>query len=123
MSNRPLSITIIGWLFIVVGAIGLVGSAMQLIDAGASGAIDDLKKHGIVWLSRIAAVIAGVFVLYGHNWARWLIVVWMGLHIVLSALHSPLQLLMHLLVFAPVLYFLFYPPAANYFRPSSPERL
>jgi hypothetical protein len=62
-----------------------------------------------------------VFMLYGFNWARWLLVVWIGFHIILSALHSPLQLLVHSLLFAVVLYFLFRPQASAYFRDTSTE--
>ncbi len=54
--------------------------------------------------------------LRASNWARWLLVIWMGYHIVLSVLHSPLQLFVHSLLFAVVLYFLFRRSASVYFR-------
>jgi len=70
---------------------------------------------------RIASIVAGVFMLYGRNWARWLLVAWMAFHIVLSALHSALQLLMHAVIFSVILYFLFRRPASAYFRAASPR--
>jgi hypothetical protein len=66
-------------------------------------------------------VLGALFMLYGFNWARWLLVVWMAFHLVIGALHSPFQLLTHTLIFAVVLYFLFRPPASAYFRGTRAE--
>ena len=46
----------------------------------------------MVHLSRSAQIVAGVFMLYGHNWARWLLVVWLAFHVIVGALHSPFPL-------------------------------
>lgn len=69
----------------------------------------------MVHLVRLASVVAGVFMLRGHNWARWLLVAWMAFHIVLSALHSALQLLIHVAIFSVILFFIFRRPASAYF--------
>ena len=60
-------------------------------------------------------IIAGVFMLKGHNWARWLLVLWIAFHIIISALHSALYLLMHVLIFSAILYFVFRREASAYF--------
>ena len=73
----------------------------------------------MVHLSRLAAVVAGVFMLYGRNWARWLLVIWIIFHIVLSALHSIFQLLLHALIFTVILYFLFRRESSAYFSSHS----
>jgi hypothetical protein len=114
--KRPRSITIISWLFIVLGSIGFLSSLLPYIDATSAQRLTEFKVHWIVYVARIAAVVSGVFMLYGFNWARWLLVVWMGFHIVLSILHSPLQLLMHSVIFAVLLYFLFRRQSSAYFR-------
>ena len=62
------------------------------------------------------ALLCGMFMLYGFNWARWLLVIWLGYHVILSALHSLFELSVHSLLFTVVLYFLFRPPASTYFR-------
>ena len=72
----------------------------------------------MVHLSRAVGIVAGVFMLRGRNWARWLLVLWIAFHIVVSALHSMLQLLMHVVIFSIVLYFLFRRPASTYFNQS-----
>jgi hypothetical protein len=76
----------------------------------------DLVSHWYVHLSRILQIVAGVFMLYGRNWARWLLVVWIAFHIVVSALHSPLFLLMHVAIFSVILFFVFRRQASAFFN-------
>ena len=70
----------------------------------------------MIHVVRILALLCGVFMLSGFNWARWLLVVWLGYHVILGALHSLFELSVHSLLFAVILYFLFRPPASTYFR-------
>ena len=116
MKQRPLSITIISWLFIVFGAIALVAGLWPLIHLNGAQLLADLEKHWMVYLSRSAQIIAGVFMLYGQNWARWLLVVWLTFHVVIGALHSPVHFITHLFLFLVVLFFLFRPAASAYFK-------
>ena len=111
MKKRPLSITIISWLFLATGAIGLAYHATEF-------KAQRPFENDAVWvcLVRLLAILCGAFMLRGSNWARWLLVGWMGYHIVLSALHSLLQLFVHSLLFAVILYFLFRPLASAFFR-------
>lgn len=111
MKKRPLSITIISWLFL---AAGIIGFAYHVTEFKAQRPFE----NDAVWvcLVRLLAILGGAFMLRGSNWARWLLVVWMGYHIVLSVLHSPLQLFVHSLLFAVILYFLFRPQASAFFR-------
>jgi hypothetical protein len=115
MDKRPRSITIIGWLFIVFGSISLLSGLVPFGDITLAQRLAELKGHWMVHLLRLAAIVSGVFMLYGFNWARWLLVVWIAFHIVLSALHSPLQLLIHISIFTVILFFLFRRQASAYF--------
>ena len=119
MDKRPRSITVISWIFIVLGSIGFLASLLPYVDTTTAQRIAEFKTHWMVHLARILGVVSGVGMLYGFNWARWLLVVWMGFHIVLSVLHSPFQLIVHSLLFTVVLYFLFRPQASAYFRGTS----
>jgi hypothetical protein len=103
--QRPRSITIISWLFIIFGSIALISGLVTT----------DLKSHWYVHLSRFLQIVAGVFMLYGRNWARWLLVAWIAFHIVISALHSTLMLLMHVAIFSIILFFVFRRLASAYF--------
>jgi hypothetical protein len=69
------------------------------------------------WASLVGllALVAGAYMLRAANWARWLAIAWIAFHVVLSAFHSVSQLLFHALLCAVFAYFLFRPPANEYF--------
>ncbi|HEU4769186.1 MAG TPA: hypothetical protein VFS77_17510 [Pyrinomonadaceae bacterium] len=115
MKERPLSITLISWLFIISGSIALVSALLPIIGATPAQIVAEFKTHWMVHLLRLASIVSGLFMLRGHNWARWLLVVWMAIHIVIGALHSWMQLLLHALIFAVILFFLFRPGANGFF--------
>ncbi len=111
VATRPLSVTVLACLFIVVGSLGFV---FHLRPALASHTVhnDDL----IVEVTELIALIAGLFILRGHNWARWLAVAWIGFHVVIS-FGEPGKLAIHALMFVLITYFLFRPKARAYFQP------
>jgi len=111
MSKRPLSITIIGWLFIATGVVGIAYHATEL-------KADRPFQYDVVWvcLVRLVAILCGVFLLRGSNWARWLLLVWIAYHVILSAFHVRSELIIHSLLFAVVAYFLLRQQASVYFR-------
>ena len=115
MKVRPLSITIISWLFMIFGSIALLSGLLPLTGADTAQLVAEFKTHWMVHLSRLAAVVSGLFMLRGHNWARWLLVAWIVFHIVLGALHGWLQLLTHVLIFSVILVILFRRNAREYF--------
>ncbi len=111
MKKRPLSITIISWLFLAAGVIGLSHQATEF-------KAQRPFEYGLVFvcLVRLLAIICAVFMLRAGNWARWLLVIWIACHVILSAFHSPSELIIHSLLLAVVAYFLFRPQASAYFR-------
>jgi len=119
MNNRPRSITIISWFFVAFGSLALIVSLLSIANTDAAHRLDDLKTHWMVYALRLLALLSGVFMLYGCNWARWLLVVWLGLHIIISILHTPVELVVHSLLFVVIVYFLFRAPASAYFRGSN----
>ena len=120
MIKRPLSITIISWGFIALGSLAFLASLLPLIDSDAAQRLaGSPSERWLVPIIRMLAVLCGASMLYGFNWARWLLAVWIGYHLVLSALHSPLELMVHGLLFAVILYFVFRPQASAYFRGAS----
>ncbi len=111
MNERPRSITVISWLFIAAGVIGLAYHATEF-------KADRPFQYDVGWvcLVRLLAILCGVFMLRGSNRARWLLLVWIAYHVVLSALHSLSELVMHTLLFAIVAYFLLRRRTSAYFR-------
>jgi hypothetical protein len=118
--QRPRSITVIAWVFVTVGAAGLLKDWWPLVTSGSAQLAklkaDGLADIGPAWTSRLLAIVGGVWLLRGHNWARWLLVAWMVFHIGLSVFHSWVEVLTHTVIFLPVLYFLFRGPSARYFQ-------
>src|SRR5262245_39577933 len=113
MNKRPLSVTLISGLFLVTGIVGLAYHAT------------DFKKQGpfqydLLWVCfvRLLAVVCAVFMLRAGNWARWLSVIWMAYHVILSAVHSLFELVVHSLLLVVIAYFLFRRSASLYFRGS-----
>jgi len=100
--------------------------SLLLIAAGAGGLVfhySDFRaqhpfQYDVVWIAlvRLAAILCGVYMLRAFNWARWLSLAWIAFHVILSVFHSPLQLGVHILVFAAFAYFLFSPRSSEYFR-------
>jgi len=111
MNQRPLPVTIIGCLYIVMGAIGF---AYHLTEFKAQHPF----QYDIIWvgLVRLIAIVCGVYMLRGHNWARWLALAWIVYHVILSAFHMLSELAIHILLCAILAYFLFRPTATRYFR-------
>jgi len=111
MKNRPLSVTVISWIFIGAGALGFFYHL--------SG-FKTLRpfQYDLVWvcLVRLIAILCGGFMLRGHNWARWLLLIWIAYHVILSALHSVFGTVVHGFLLAVISYFLFRSRVTAFFR-------
>ena len=111
MKKRPLSITLISWLFL---AAGVVGVAYHATEFKAQRPFD----YELIWVCfvRLLAILFGAFMLRGRNWARWGLIVWIAAHVVLSVFHSLFELIIHGLLFAVIACFLFRPQASAFFQ-------
>lgn len=116
MKKRPLAVTFVGWLYIVAGA---VETAFLLPGFPMLHPL----QNGALWIGlvRLAAVLFGVYMLRGRNWARWLALVWMAGHVVLAAFASTQMLVVHSLFFAAIAYLLFRRDSREYFRAANVE--
>jgi hypothetical protein len=116
LNKRPLSVTVIGCIFIAAGVIGFAYHVTEFKTLRPF-------EYDLLWvvLLRLLAILGGVFVLRGHNWARWLLVIWIAYHVILSAFHSWFEVVVHGLLFAVVAYVLFRQRASAYFRGASAE--
>ena len=112
MEKRPLSIIVIGIFFVVLGVLSLGHAAWGLVNTQQR--LTDLQNHWMIYLSAVVAIVGGVYLFKGQNWARWLLVAWMAFHIVVGALHGIVPLLTHVVIFSVILFFLFRRPASSY---------
>ncbi|HEV7992169.1 MAG TPA: hypothetical protein VGP25_10105 [Gemmatimonadaceae bacterium] len=109
-TRKPIpSILAIGVLFLVLGVLDVWRGLAPMFGTASRLATDDMQVLAI----GIAALAGGGFLLRGHDWARWLLAVWMLLHVAIS--EGPRQLTGHLLIFGFVAYLLFRPRAAASF--------
>jgi hypothetical protein len=106
MHKRPLSITIISWIFILVGVVAL---AYHLTHP---------KEDYILWILfvRFLALVCGVCMMLRQNWARWLSAAWLAYHVSLSVHHKTSELIIHALLFIVIVFFHFRRSSSAYFR-------
>jgi hypothetical protein len=108
MLRRPIAITVLSWIYIVVGVAGLAVHGRESFRSPHS---EDIW----VLVLELLAVVAGVFMLRGHNWARWLTVIWIGFHVVISVLNGYQQVLFHGIIFIGIAILLFRADARAWF--------
>src|SRR5262245_30700352 len=110
MNKRPLAVTLISGLFVAAGLVGLVYHATEF-------KIQQPFDYDLLWIAlvRLLAIVCGVFVFRGSNWARWLLLVWIAYHVFLSLSHSMFELVTHALLLAVVAYFLLRPQTSTFF--------
>jgi hypothetical protein len=108
--RRPVTATIVGWLFIIVGAVSTAAHCA------------DFRTHRptlneVAWIAVLgaAAIFAGAFILRGRDWARWLALAWMATHVVISAFHLLHGLLIHSVLFLLIAFLLFSRESRKYF--------
>ena len=111
MNPRPLSVTLIACLYLATGAIGLVRHVTEF-------RTEHLFPYDTLLISLVSliALVCGIYLLRGQNWARWLTLAWIGYHVILSAFHSLGQPAIHCLFCAVLTYFLTRPDVNRYFR-------
>lgn len=108
--KRPITIAILSWLYIALGALGT---------AAHYGNFWTHKPtvNEFVWITGlgVAAVVAGVSMLRGQSWARWLALGWIAAHVVIGAFHPLHELIVHCALFVLFSYLLFRREAREYF--------
>ena len=105
--KRPWEVTFLGGLFIAVGSLAIGYHATH-------GTMD--RWMPVILLLEIVAIIGGIFLILGRNWARWVLLAWVAFHVAASALNSISTALAHAVLLAAVAYSLLRPPASLYFR-------
>ncbi|HEY1801315.1 MAG TPA: hypothetical protein VGG46_10315 [Terriglobales bacterium] len=111
--NRPIAVSVISGVYIVVGVVALAFHLSQYT-------IQHPFQYDIVWivLVELAAIVSGAFMLRAKNWARWLAIAWIAFHVGRSLFHPVRELLIHSVLCIVIAYFLFNRPAREYFRPA-----
>jgi hypothetical protein len=108
--KRPVPVTIVGVLFILVG---VVTTGLHMLE---------FRAHPPTWLMAVGVcavgvlgVVAGLYLLQGQDWARWLALLWMGFHVALSIFDPVGKLIFHGALFIFFAYILLGRQAREYF--------
>lgn len=106
LGKRPLSILVLSCLYIAIGTVGFAYHFPRPLTF----------HYEDVWIegTELLAFAAGVFMLRGHNWARWLALAWIAFHVAIS---FPVvrQIAIHSLFLAVIVWLLFESRAEQYF--------
>jgi hypothetical protein len=104
-NRRPISVLIIAWVYVVVGSFGFVRNLRTIGHAD------------VYWIeaTEVLAVIAGIFMLRGRNWARWLALAWMAFHVALTLVTSQ-SLIVHAVIFLLIAWLLLRSDSQVYFQ-------
>jgi hypothetical protein len=74
--KRPFQVRVPGWAFTSVGILNTIYHLLK-------GALDRWTVP--ILLVGTTAIVAGVFLLRGSRWARWLVLAWLAFQVVVSA--------------------------------------
>ena len=115
-SARPVAVTVLAAIYILMGTVGFL---YHFRDFGAAGMTT--REVVLVEGLRILAIVAGGFMLLGRNWARWLAIVWITLHVAVSFYNGWQQAAMHAIFLAIISILLTRPSANAFFRSYAPR--
>jgi phosphatidylglycerophosphate synthase len=110
-NKPPWPVMLVAILYIAIGAIGFVYHLPAF-----HGQYGFHQEDFWIELTEAIALISGVFLLLGRNWARWLALAWIAFHVLLSAFHSLQEVIIHSVLCAIIAFLLFCPPAMRFFR-------
>jgi hypothetical protein len=126
MNKRPLSITIIAWLFIIFGVLSAVAIPFTLgnpmtRELMAKSMVPVPVQYFMMFAGLLVSILAGIFMLRGANWARMLYIIWGALGFLFSLITSPAKLVIipGFLVYLIVVFFLLRPKATAFFTGSN----
>ncbi len=105
--KRPFEVTFLGWLFIVVGIVSTFYHLWK-------GSLDRWTLP--IVLVGAVAVLAGIFLLRGARWVRWLVLAWLAFHVVAGAVQSLSFAMPHVVLVLVIGYVLLGPPTSKYYR-------
>ena len=122
--QRPLGVTIVGILIILLAVLGLAGAIhlsvhRPLLAVPLPGdPVPPVTRHAVLFLASVLEFIAGVLVLSGWDLGRTLYAVVGALALVFAFATSPLvdPLWLRLIVFGVFLFVLYQPVSSQWFR-------
>ena len=110
MKSRPLPVVVVSILFIIAGVVGFAYHLKDFFEP-------DAKAYEVLWVQfvRILAIVCGLLLLMSVDWARWLAIAWLSFHVVIGALNSTSQMILHIVLLLLVIVLLYLPKSSAFF--------
>jgi hypothetical protein len=130
MRERPLLVTLVGWIFCILGLVSVLdvlwlifSKANSRLAAMEVAQISGFMQIGVVVINAFSTFICGTFVLKGANWARWVYpFCFLSMIIVVQVTSdNKFNMAPTLITQAALTLFLFLPTANDYFRVNYPK--
>ena len=101
MMKRPTSVNVIAWILIVTSGISLISSTVSLNnpmakELMAKSLMPIPLQYVMLYVGLLITIVAGIAMLKGQNWARFLYVVWSAIGFVIGIVTSPMLSLIHI---------------------------
>jgi hypothetical protein len=109
-SQRPLLVTLVALVLAASGVLGLIYHGSEL-----STNTPLLSEEYGVLLLRLVAIVTGIFLFRGANWARWAALAWIAFHVIISVPDLG-KTLAHVIILAIFTAVLFSRHAGTWFR-------
>jgi hypothetical protein len=127
MQKRPVSITIIAWILIVLGGISVISTTMMsnnssVLEAMHSSPLPIPLQWTMFYAGMLVMVVSGIGFLKGRNWSRYLYLIWSIVGFAIGFATSPMKTAMipGFVFFLIVAAILFLPKSSAYFlQPTS----
>ena len=120
--QRPNSLTVIGWVLIVLGAFGALATLMLPVNPVAVQLLEQsplpLSMHvAIGAIGALISIACGYGVLKGLGWSRLLYTAWILISVAITLFSMPFSSLMIIgwVIQAVIIFFLFRPEASAWF--------
>jgi hypothetical protein len=125
MRERPRSVTVIGWILIVMGGVSGIQTTVGLSDPKTKELMSRFLmpifiSYTVSYLGLFVSLLCGIGMLKARNWARFLYVIWGAISLVITyvnwgTLPGKIVLLPPLMFFLVITLSLFNPKVNEYF--------
>jgi hypothetical protein len=111
MKNRPLPVIITAVIFMIAGFLGIAYHSNEYFPPSAIN-----YELALSLFIRVLAIACGLLLLRRIKWARWLAIIWLVYHVVLSLFHSVSETIVHIVFLLVISFLLFMPKSSAYFN-------
>ena len=125
MGKRPISVTIVAWVLIVIAVMSMLVSPFSLRNPAAKqmmsrSPLPFVLQYTFMFLGLLITLVSGIAILKGKNWARFLYIAWGIISFGIGIAISPVKpvLIPGVAIFIVVSIFLLLPDANEYFKGS-----